>query len=87
MIVMDDLLTLRRTARTVAVVVTHATDLRRAVALLVAEFGFDATFCALAAITDDVRAHQAMWLALEAATCRDEAMGTAVSRPDATRPG
>ncbi|CAN5465362.1 hypothetical protein BH23ACT9_BH23ACT9_34250 [soil metagenome] len=50
--------------RTVAVVITHAMDLDHAVDVLLAEFGFDATFTALAAIDGDTRAHHAMWVAL-----------------------
>lgn len=63
---MDNTLRHTSTARTVRVVIAHALDLDHAVDVLVAEFGFDATFCALAAIDDDVRAHRAMWIALAA---------------------
>jgi hypothetical protein len=50
--------------RTVAVVVRYAVDLEHAVEVLVAEFGFDRTLQALAAMEDDGSAvvHRAMWL-------------------------
>ncbi|WP_370324046.1 hypothetical protein [Euzebya sp.] len=63
---MDHELRTDSTTRTVAVVIRYATDLDHAVDVLLAEFGFDATFQALAGITDEIRAHQAMWIALAA---------------------
>jgi hypothetical protein len=63
---MNDTLRAQSIARTVTVVITHALDLDHAVEVLIAEFGFDATFTSLASIQDDVRAHQAMWLAVMA---------------------
>ncbi len=51
--------------RTVAVVIRYAVDLDHAVEVLLAEFGFDRCFQALAAIDDgDGSAHRAMWTAL-----------------------
>lgn len=61
---MNDALHANSTTRTVAVVLRHALELEHAVDVLVAEFGFDATFLALAEITDDRRAHRAMYLAV-----------------------
>lgn len=66
--VMDHVLRSQSIARTVTVVVTHALDLDHAVDVLVAEFGFDATFTALADIADDTRVHRAMWIALSTAS-------------------
>ncbi|WP_341251355.1 hypothetical protein [Euzebya pacifica] len=57
--------------RTVAVVVKHALDVDHAVDVLLAEFGFDHVFTALAAITGDTKAHQAMWIALATETFKD----------------
>ena len=39
--------------------------------VLLAEFGFDHVFTALAAITGDTKAHQAMWIALATETFKD----------------
>ena len=53
--------------RTVAVVIRYAVDLEHAVDVLTAEFGFDRTFLALAAIEDpEPQVHRAMWLVLAA---------------------
>jgi hypothetical protein len=53
--------------RTVAVVVRYAIDLEHAIDVLMAEFGFDRTFLALAAIEDpEPIVHRAMWVALAA---------------------
>lgn len=61
---MDNALRSQSIARTVTVVIAHALDLDHAVDVLLAEFGFDATFLALADIADDTRAHRALWIAL-----------------------
>ncbi|MGI9016470.1 MAG: hypothetical protein ACR2HR_05065 [Euzebya sp.] len=53
-----------RVQRTVTVVVQYAVDVDHAVEVLVAEFGFDQTFLALAQVTDNPAVHRAMWTAL-----------------------
>ncbi len=51
--------------RTVAVVIRYAVDLDHAVEVLMAEFGFDRVFQALAAMEDtDIATHRALWIAL-----------------------
>ena len=71
---MDNSLHTDRLNRTVAVVIAHAPDLDHAVDTLVAEFGFDATFCSLALMEGDTRAHQAMWLAVAALAIDSECL-------------
>lgn len=64
---MDDTTRTTSINRTIAVVIRYAVDLDHAVEVLLAEFGFDRTFLALAAIEDaDTTVHRALWLALAA---------------------
>lgn len=70
---MDNALRTQSINRTVAVVIRHALDVDHAVDVLIAEFGFDHVFTALAAINDDTKAHRAMWLALCTQTFGDDA--------------
>lgn len=64
---MDDTTRTASINRTIAVVIRYAVDLDHAVEVLLAEFGFDRTFLALASIEDgDTAVHRALWLALVA---------------------